>query len=1013
MLSHFDKLSINLGYAESVLFNIKTKMKNILISCIVFLFAFHQVEGQDMLSSQVIDATTGKSIPYVNVGVVKKGIGTVTDENGFFEFKLPKRLSSEDILQISIVGYTTKTYTLEELRDPSRDFSVIKLFSEPIELQEVFVEKFIEEERTIGYINYTEEHFGYWKDKQGLGGEIATRIRIKKEKTKLLNLNFKLLENKTDSILLRVNVYDYKKRLPSQNMVNSQIYHTVRRGEKDILIDLSPHGIIVDDDIVVSVELVKVYGNQLALAIAGSDTRVISFTRAISQDGWKRYRGKGIAFSVKVGQLKSKFFELNKEREVPERVTVFWDASRSMKKRDFEKEYTLVSTYLQSLNDSKIELVVFNSSLKEVLYFDHRKGISNTSFKEALEQVFYDGIANYDHIAHATDFDPDLVFLFSDATSFIGSLTTMYDAPVFTINSLSQSNEEKLQRLALYTDGHYINLTKTSTDKALSFLQYDLEDFEVYEQKEDKNHWIEGNVSLDSIPLQGVSVRIIGTYVEEVTDADGNFSIEASEGDDLLFSYVGARTEAVKVIEPSLPLIVKMKPEGDLLNEVELIGKTKRKSIPFTKRKRVTYAIDEITSADIDAHYERLEDVLSDKTFVRLERRQGIWFYLFPRGYGGGSGSAIPSLMIDGLIFDQNVAPFIDPQEIASISIVNPLTATNRFGNGVGGGLIVIRTKRFQQGIDGILEEKEEELLNKYTDHLDFYESSFSNVLLIESLIKETNPQSAYQNYKKNSPNSVDVNYFIQAAEIMSKWDQDIAFDIISNVLTLAPENPKLLRIVAGYFEQFKKYKEAAYLYEEIAKIRPLEAQSHRDLAMIYEVNGDYDEAFDLYKRMLVNKINNIDFNKLKPLLTNELNRMVSLYGEELFSDEVLNNFSKINSTMDGRLVLNWSESKAAFKIRFVSPDKRFFDWNSSKSQKFKNATREGFSIEEFVLDDAFKGEWLINLEYSDFTHGNLIPLFIKYTFYKDYGLPNETKEVKMVRLLRENKKVTLSKIIL
>ena len=75
-----------------------------------------------------------------------------------------------------------------------------------------------------------------------------------------------------------------------------------------------------------------------------------------------------------------------------------------------------------------------------------------------------------------------------------------------------------------------------------------------------------------------------------------------------------------------------------------------------------------------------------------------------------------------------------------------------------------------------------------------------------------------------------------------------------------------------------------------------------------------------------------VNFNKLKPLLTNELNRMVSLYGEELFSDEVLNNFSKINSTMDGRLVLNWSESKAAFKIRFVSPDKRFFDWNSSKS---------------------------------------------------------------------------------
>lgn len=988
-------------------------MKNILISCIVFLFAFHQVDGQTMLSSQVVDATTGKAIPYVNVGVVKKGIGTVTDEDGFFEFKLPKRLSSEDLLQISIVGYTTKTYTLEELRDPLRDFSIIKLSSEPIELQEVIVEKYIEEERTIGYTNYTEEYFGYWKDKQGLGGEIATRIRIKKEKTKLLNLTFKLIENKADSILLRVNVYDYKKRLPEQNILNSQIYHTVHKEEKDVLIDLSPYNVIVDKDIVVSIELVKAYGDQLSLAIAGSDKRVVSFTRAISQDGWKRYKGNGIAFSLKVGQLKSKFFDLIKARKIPERITIFWDVSRSMRKRDYEKEYTLVSTYLQSLNDSKVELVLFNSSLQEVLYFDHRKGISNISLKEALENVFYDGMANYDYISHTTDFNPDLVFLFSDATSFMGSLKTMYDAPVFTVNSLANSNEEKLQSLSLYTDGHYINLTKVSIEEALSFLQYDLEDFEVYEQKEDKSYWLKGNVTLDSIPLQGVSVRIVGTYVEEVTDAEGNFRIHAGKGDDLLFSYIGAKTEAIQVTETSLPLHIKMRAEGDLLNEVTISGKAKRKIAPLRKKKRIRYAIDEVTSDDIDPHYERLQDVLRDKTFVR---RENGGFLVFPRGYGSPgmpTGGGIPSLMIDGLIFEQGKSPYVDPQEISSISIINPRTATNRFGDGVGGGLIVIRTKQFQRGIDGVIEEKQEELLNKYTDNLDFYESSFSNNFLIDSLVKETNPHSAYQNYKENSLKIVDVNYFIQAAEIMSKWDQDLAFNMISNVLTIAPKNTKLLRIVAGYFEQFKKYKEAEYIYEKIAQIRPLEAQSHRDLAMIYEVNGNYGKALDLYKKMLVNKINDINFNTIKPILINELNRMVSLYGEELFSDNTLNNFSIENSTMDGRLVLNWSESNAKFKIQFVSPDKRFFDWDTSKSSKFSNKIKEGYSIEEFVLDEAFKGEWLINLEYSDLTNDNLIPLFIKYTFYKDYGLPNETKEVKMIRLLRESKKVTLGKVIL
>ena len=58
-------------------------MKSILVSCLIFFLASHSIHGQYTLSSEVVDSATGKPIPYVNVGVVKKGIGTVTDENGF------------------------------------------------------------------------------------------------------------------------------------------------------------------------------------------------------------------------------------------------------------------------------------------------------------------------------------------------------------------------------------------------------------------------------------------------------------------------------------------------------------------------------------------------------------------------------------------------------------------------------------------------------------------------------------------------------------------------------------------------------------------------------------------------------------------------------------------------------------------------------------------------------------------------------------------------------------------
>ena len=50
---------------------------------------------------------------------------------------------------------------------------------------------------------------------------------------------------------------------------------------------------------------------------------------------------------------------------------------------------------------------------------------------------------------------------------------------------------------------------------------------------------ITGTVSDESGPLPGVSVLIEGTTSGTETDFDGNYSIEASSGDVLRFSFVG------------------------------------------------------------------------------------------------------------------------------------------------------------------------------------------------------------------------------------------------------------------------------------------------------------------------------------------------------------------------------------------------------------------------------------------------------------------------------------------
>ena len=57
------------------------------------------------------------------------------------------------------------------------------------------------------------------------------------------------------------------------------------------------------------------------------------------------------------------------------------------------------------------------------------------------------------------------------------------------------------------------------------------------------------------------------------------------------------------------------------------------------------------------------------------------------------------------------------------------------------------------------------------------------------------------------------------------------------------------------------------------------------------------------------------------------------------------------------------------------------------------------------------KGEWIINLEcFSEESSTN--PTYLKYTVFKNYGLPKETKEVHIIKLFQYQQKVTLDKFM-
>ena len=116
--------------------------------------------------------------------------------------------------------------------------------------------------------------------------------------------------------------------------------------------------------------------------------------------------------------------------------------------------------------------------------------------------------------------------------------------------------------------------------------------FEAYGQQRTIKGQVFDNVTGET--MIGVSVQVKGTTTGGITDMDGNFQVNVSSADaTLVFSYIGYQTEEVKVGQQT-NLIIRMKEDGELLDEIVVIG------YGTQKRKDVTTAISSVSTKDLD-----------------------------------------------------------------------------------------------------------------------------------------------------------------------------------------------------------------------------------------------------------------------------------------------------------------------------------------------------------------------------------------------------------------------------
>lgn len=422
----------------------------------------------------------------------------------------------------------------------------------PYALDEVVISN--EERRTkrVGSSKKKENSIGYWLNKEALGGEIATKINITHKNSKLHNLKFYVVKNNSGSIKVRINIYKFNDGVTGENVLKTNIYHTISKpfGEEEI--NLEPYNIVVHDNIVVSIELVEVFGTYIDFEFAASRFNGISFTRHLSQDKWKKYNTL-MAFSLKTSYPIKKDTNKDIVRDIPKKITLYWDTSLSMKNRKVKTELDLIKKYFNKVKNVEVQVIKFSTKPQTPKLFLIRKGNSKAIINY-LESTLYNGATNYSQILKENTFDAETILVFTDGNENFEELNQLVYVPTFYINSLASANHFKLQEEASYADGHYINLLKTDSKTGLELMLNEIEDKKLYTttNNEIKGN-IKGKITSDSLMIHGATIRIKNSLREVISDADGNYNIDAREGDVMIVNAFGMLKKEVTILkQPSI-----------------------------------------------------------------------------------------------------------------------------------------------------------------------------------------------------------------------------------------------------------------------------------------------------------------------------------------------------------------------------------------------------------------------------------------------------------------------------
>ena len=203
-----------------------------------------------------------------------------------------------------------------------------------------------------------------------------------------------------------------------------------------------------------------------------------------------------------------------------------------------------------------------------------------------------------------------------------------------------------------------------------------------------------GNGSLS--PLPGVTIVVSGTPRGVITDTDGTYTIGAMPADRLVFSFIGMESQTITVGDQRV-INVTLKARSEELDDVTVVAFGKQ------KKESVISSISTVKTSDLKVPSSNLTTALAGRvsgliSYQRSGEPGQDDASFFVRGVTSFSYAAGPLILIDGVEMSSSDLARLQPDDIASFSIMKDAAATALYGARGANGVIMVTTKEGKEG---------------------------------------------------------------------------------------------------------------------------------------------------------------------------------------------------------------------------------------------------------------------------------------------------------------------------